>query len=120
MVKITSTAMTSSLHKELHEMLQKELDLIWAELKESQSPSLSLHKQLADSVSKIKISIDLLHQQILSCHQQAALFKQYSKGKGHFIAKIILGLFSASPASTSVCLLAGMHYVSPYLITQQQ
>jgi len=67
----------------LTEMLQKELDMVHAEIQESKNQSLSTSKQFMETRHEMQISIDLLHQQILSCHEQITLSKQFPRGKGH-------------------------------------
>jgi len=64
-------------------MLQKELDAVHAEIQESKNQTF-LNGQAVYWVNfnEMQMSIDVIHQQILSCHEPITLSKQSSREKG--------------------------------------
>jgi len=62
---------------------QQELDTLHVEIQDYQNQTSSVYKQFTETFNEMRTSMDLLHQQILTCHEQITLFKQSPRGKGH-------------------------------------
>jgi len=71
---------STSLQQWLIEMPQKELDTVHAEIQESKNQCVSMSKQFMESFNEMLVSIDLLHQQILSCCEQTTLLNSLLEG----------------------------------------
>jgi len=78
-----SAAIASSLEHELDEILKREFTVFCVEFQDSNNAAILPDKQLNDTVTQMQESIDLLHQQIPSCHQQIVILKMPTwKGDG--------------------------------------
>ncbi len=71
----------SSLESDVHDTLNKKIDDLQLKFEESLDSTLSMCKWLENNSAQMREYIDLLHQQILTCHQQIALFQKPPKGK---------------------------------------